>query len=123
MTSTLGDPSRQALTAIGGFFRNADLRRLGFAYLTSLVALWAYGIAISVYAFEIGGAPLVGIAAVIRLVPAAIVAPFAAVLADRYPRRRILICDRPHPGAAGRRRLRRGRLGGCRLLPSSPSPD
>jgi MFS family permease len=77
--------------ALTDVYRTADLRRLGFAYFTSLVALWAYGIAISVYAFQIGGVNLVGGAAVIRLVPAAVVAPFAAILADRYPRRRVLM--------------------------------
>ncbi len=80
-----------SLGALADVYRTADLRRLGFAYLTSLVALWAYGIAISVYAFQIGGVTLVGGAAVIRLVPAAIVAPFAAILADRHSRRRILM--------------------------------
>ena len=82
---------RESFGALADVYRTADLRRLGFAYLTSLVALWAYGIGISVYAFQIGGATLVGIAAVIRLVPAAVVAPFAAVLADRHPRRRVLM--------------------------------
>ena len=91
----LGDSLRarlaDSLGALTDVYRTADLRRLGFAYLTSLVALWAYGIAISVYAFQIGGVTLVGGAAVIRLVPAAVVAPFAAILADRYPRRRVLM--------------------------------
>jgi MFS family permease len=81
----------ESLGALADVFRTADLRRLGFAYLTSMVALWAYGIAISVYAFQVGGATLVGVAALIRLVPAAFVAPFAATVADRYPRRRVLL--------------------------------
>lgn len=90
MTSGLRTRLSESLGALADVFRTADLRRLGFAYLTSLVALWAYGIAISVYAFEIGGATLVGVSSVIRLLPAAVVAPFVAVLADRYPRRRVL---------------------------------
>jgi MFS family permease len=81
----------EALGALGGVFRKGDLRRLGLAYLTSLLALWANGIVIAVYAFEVGGTTLVGVAAIVRLVPAALVAPFAAALADRYPRRRVLI--------------------------------
>ena len=81
----------ESLGALADVFRTGDLRRLGFAYLTSMVALWAYGIAISVYAFQVGGATLVGVAAVIRLVPAAFVAPFAATIADRYPLRLVLL--------------------------------
>lgn len=76
ITEALGDP---------------DLRRLGLAYAASLIGLWGYGIAVGVYAFNIGGPTLVGVAAVIRLVPAAAFAPFAAVLADRYPRRSVLL--------------------------------
>ena len=81
----------ESLEALAGVFRTPDLRRLGLAYMTSLVALWAYGVAISVYAFEIGGPALAGLAAVLRLIPAAITAPFGALLADRYPRRRVLV--------------------------------
>jgi MFS family permease len=89
--SGLGARLSQSLGALADVFRTGDLRRLGLAYLTSLLALWAYGVVISVSAFPLGGATLVGVAAVIRLVPAAVVAPFAATLADRYPRRRVLI--------------------------------
>lgn len=91
MSSGLRARLSESLGALAGVFRTPDLRRLGFAYLTSMVALWAYGIVISVYAFKIGGTTLVGVSAVIRLVPAALAAPFAAILADRYPRRRVLM--------------------------------
>ena len=91
LTESLRAHLADSVGALADVFRTPDLRRLGFAYFTSLVALWAYGIAISVYAFQIGGVTLVGGAAVIRLVPAAAVAPFAAILADRYPRRRVLM--------------------------------
>ncbi len=81
----------ESLGALADVFRTGDLRRLGFAYLTSMVALWAYGIAISVYAFQVGGATLVGVSAVIRLLPAAFAAPFVATIADRYPQRVVLL--------------------------------
>jgi MFS family permease len=88
---TLRRQTADAIRALLDVFRTPDLRRLGFAYLTSLVAHWAYGVVISVYAFEVGGAALVGIAAVARLAPAAVAAPFVAGLADRYPRRLVLL--------------------------------
>ncbi len=72
-------------------FRSPDLRRLELAYASSLIGLWAYGVVISVYAFEAGGAALLGISALLRLLPAPVAAPFAAVLADRYARRMVML--------------------------------
>jgi MFS family permease len=48
-------------------------------------------VAILVYAFERGGAAATGLAAVIMLLPAALVAPFASVLGDRIRRERALL--------------------------------
>lgn len=91
MTASLRSYLGQPLDALAGVFRAPDVRRLGFAYALSLIALWAYSVAVAVYAFRIGGATLVGVAAVIRLLPAAVLAPFVAVIADRYPRRLVLL--------------------------------
>jgi MFS family permease len=44
-----------------------------------------------VFAYEEGGASAVGVAGLIRLLPAAVVAPFAASLGDRFPRERFLL--------------------------------
>jgi MFS family permease len=44
-----------------------------------------------VFAYGAGGTSAVGIAGLVRLLPAAIVAPFAATLGDRFPRERFLI--------------------------------
>lgn len=86
-------PPRVANTAgaIATVFRAPGLRRLGVGYLASLTGMWAYAIAADVYAFRIGGVALVGLTALIRLVPAAIAAPFTAAIADRHPRRQVLI--------------------------------
>ena len=91
MALDVRDHLGESLGLLGDVLRTPDIRRLGLAYIFSLVGLWAYGVAVSVYAFRIGGATLVGIAAVIRLLPAAAFAPLVAVLADRYPRRSVLI--------------------------------
>lgn len=91
MSASLRNHVGQPLDALAGVFRAPDVRRLGFAYALSLIALWAYSVAVAVYAFRIGGATLVGVAAVIRLAPAAVLAPFVAVIADRYPRRLVLL--------------------------------
>ena len=50
----------------------------------------AFIVAIAVWAFDVGGPALVGIAGFVRMAPTAIVSPFAATLADRYPRGRVM---------------------------------
>jgi len=81
-----------ALGAVAGVFRVPNLRRLELAYALSLVGLWAYSVPMVVYAYEQGGPALVGVTGLVRLLPALVVAPFAAVLADRHSRRLVLVC-------------------------------
>jgi MFS family permease len=52
---------------------------------------WAYLVAVGVFAYGEGGAAAVGLLVVIRTIPAALVAPFTASLADRYPRKTVMI--------------------------------
>jgi hypothetical protein len=52
--------------------RNPGLRRLQLAWAGSNLGTWGFGVALSVYAYEQGGAAAVGIVALLRLVPAAI---------------------------------------------------
>jgi MFS family permease len=52
---------------------------------------WAFFVALSVYAYDAGGASLVGVAAVVRMAPAALAAPAMAMLGDRYSRRNVLV--------------------------------
>ena len=54
-------------------------------------AEWASLVALSVVAFEADGAAAVGLVLFARMVPSAFVAPFVAVVGDRYRRERILI--------------------------------
>jgi MFS family permease len=78
-------------TAFGSVFANANLRRLELAWAASILGNWAYLVAVSVYAYGVGGDTAVGLVLMLRLVPAGLIAPFAGVLADRYPRERVLI--------------------------------
>ena len=86
----MGDP-RQVLAAVGSAIRNPDIRRVELAWGAAIAAEWAHFVAFGVFAYEEGGVSAVGIAGLVRLLPAAIVAPFAASLGDRFPRERFLL--------------------------------
>jgi predicted MFS family arabinose efflux permease len=79
--------------AFGRAFANPGLRRLQLAWAGSVTGGWAYSVALAVFAYDAGGAAAVGIVGVIRYVPSAIASPFVAVLADRYPRRHVMIAS------------------------------
>src|SRR5512132_2085771 len=71
--------------------RNADVRRLELAWAASNLASRASAIAVAVYAYESGGVAAVGVVAFIRLAAAAAAAPWLSLLADRRPRRVVMI--------------------------------
>jgi Na+/melibiose symporter-like transporter len=81
----------ESLRALADVFGNAGLRRLELAWMGSVTGEWAYVVALAVFAYEAGGVTAVGLVGVIRFLPSAVVAPFAAVLADRYPRQRVML--------------------------------
>ncbi len=70
--------------------KSPPLRRLLLAYLVFNTTEWATWIAILVWAFDSGGASAAGLIAVFQLVPATLVAPFAASMGDRMRRDRAL---------------------------------
>jgi CRP-like cAMP-binding protein len=81
----------QAFASLAAVFRNEQLRRLELAWGGSITAEWAHFVALGVFAYQTGGATAVGVVGLIRMLPAAIVAPFAAFLGDRFPRERFLL--------------------------------
>jgi MFS family permease len=82
---------RESFRALREVFRNPALRRLEFAWAGSIIGSWAYTIALVVYAYRHGGASAVGLVGLIRWLPAAVAAPLAAVLGDRYPRVQVML--------------------------------
>jgi MFS family permease len=87
-----GRPLAASARALSGSFRNADLRRLQLAWLGSTIGNWMYlVVALPVYAFEQDGAGAVGLLWVVQLVPAALLSPVLATVADRYPRRQVMV--------------------------------
>ena len=81
----------QAVSALGAVARNENIRRVELAWGAAIGAEWAHFVALGVYAYEQGGASAVGLAGLVRLLPAAAVAPFAASLGDRFRRERLLL--------------------------------
>src|SRR6476469_7840023 len=84
-------PFRSRLAAAALAARNANVRRVELAWGAAISAEWAYFVALGVFAYDVGGASAVGLAGLVRLLPAAVIAPSAASLGDRIPRERLLL--------------------------------
>lgn len=76
-------------TALAG----VPLRRLLGAFVASSLGMWAFTILFALYAYAEGGATAVGVAVLVRMLPCAFAAPSLALLADRYPRRSVLLAS------------------------------
>jgi MFS family permease len=81
----------RALAGLVAVLRNENLRRLELAWGAAITAEWAHFVALGVFAYNAGGTVAVGIAGLVRMLPAALVAPFAASLGDRFRRERFLV--------------------------------
>ena len=80
-----------AAAALGSVMRNPGLRKVELAWGASIAAEWAHFVALGVFAYSEGGTAAVGIAGLVRLLPAAIVAPLASSVGDRFRRERFLV--------------------------------
>jgi MFS family permease len=96
LAARLGESAR----AFGQVFGNREIRRLELGWAASIIGHWAYGVALAVYAYRQGGAAAVGLVGLIRFIPPAFAAPFAAMLADRYSRRSVMVAANVMRGAA-----------------------
>ena len=67
------------------------LLRVELAFVGFNVAEWATWVSILAFAYGVGGAAATGLVAVVQLVPAALVAPLAAIAGDRYRREWVLL--------------------------------
>jgi MFS family permease len=87
----LAERLRAPLVALRGLAASPDLRRIQLAFAGSELGSWIAMIALSVISFSEGGLTSVGLVLGLRLLPPTISAPFMGVLADRLPRRRVMI--------------------------------
>ena len=84
-------PLGETVRVFGAVLRNPDVRRLELAWAASNFASRASAVAVAVFAYEADGAAAVGVVVFVRLLAAAALAPWLAVLADRYARRLVLL--------------------------------
>jgi MFS family permease len=72
---------------------NARLARVIAAWSAVSLGWWAFSIVLSLYAYRSGGAGAVALALTVRMLPAALVAPYTSLLADRHARRTVLMAS------------------------------
>ena len=80
-----------SLRVVRAILHSPALRRVELAFLLFNAVEFGTWIAILLYAYAATGPGSVGIVALVQLIPAAVVAPFAASLADRFRRDRVLL--------------------------------
>ncbi|MEO6019287.1 MAG: MFS transporter [Knoellia sp.] len=80
--------------------RNPDLRRAQLSFLAAWTAEWAFTVALGIVAYRDGGAVAVGLVGLLRMVPAAVLAPLLSPIADRGRRERVLVVVSVVRGAA-----------------------
>jgi MFS family permease len=78
-------------SALARVFGNPDIRRLGFSWAALVLGGSAYQLALAVYALRHGGESAVGVAFAVQVLPVAALGPFVSVLADRLPRRQLMV--------------------------------
>jgi MFS family permease len=90
MFGTVRARLRESGAAFAAVFANPDLRRVQVSWAGSVTAYWVFIVALSLFAYDQGGAAAVGLVGLLRVLPAVVATPFAAALGDRYPRERVL---------------------------------
>ena len=80
----------QAVAAFRTSFASPNLRRAQLSFGAAWAGEWAVTVAVGILAFRHGGAAAVGLVGLVRMLPAGLLAPVAAVVVDRYRRERVL---------------------------------
>ncbi|MGH2417311.1 MAG: MFS transporter, partial [Candidatus Limnocylindria bacterium] len=95
-----GSSVQRLRDALRQVIANRSLRQIEAGWLMAIAAEWAYLVSLLVYAYDVGGVLAVGLLSTMRMLPAAILAPFLASLTDRLPRERVLVAVHALRGAA-----------------------
>jgi MFS family permease len=70
---------------------NPALRRIQLAFFGSTLGDWAYATAVTVWAYQVGGAAAVGVFQAVRFVSVAFAGPLGAVVADKVSRKHFMM--------------------------------
>ena len=70
---------------------NRALLRVELSWATAALGNWTFSILLALYAYAEGGTSAVAVALLVRMLPAGLAAPYAAMLADRSSRRSVLL--------------------------------
>ncbi len=79
------------MTLLRTALSNGRIARVLVAWAAASLGSWAFAIVLSLYAYREGGAGAVALALTVRMLPSALAAPYAAMLADRHARRTVLV--------------------------------
>lgn len=80
-------PLRAGLATLRAALATSELRRLQASWAATSLGSWTVFVVLAIYAFDEGGAAAVGVAALVRMLPAGLSAPFTSLLTDRRSRR------------------------------------
>jgi MFS family permease len=78
-------------SSLADVFRSPELRQLQLAWAGFYVCEWASFIALSIYAYRVGGAAAVGLLGIVRMLPSSLGVLAGTSLADRTQRERVLL--------------------------------
>jgi cyclic nucleotide-binding protein/MFS transporter len=81
----------QALAALLQTARTPNLRRAQLSFGAAWTAQYAVTVALGILAFREGGATAVGLVAMVRMVPGALLAPLGSAIIDTHRRERVLM--------------------------------
>jgi MFS family permease len=80
-------PLRAGLATLRAALATPELRRLQASWAATSLGSWTVFVVLAIYAFGEGGAAAVGVAVLVRMLPAGLSAPFTSLLTDRRSRR------------------------------------
>lgn len=86
-----GEEGSERRAAFRALARSRDLVRLQLAFAGSMLGGWAWSVALAVWAYDAGGAGLVGLAAAARYGTMAVGALFAGAAVARWSRKRVMV--------------------------------
>jgi MFS family permease len=83
----------ESTRAIKSVFRNPSLRRIELAFGAAIVGRYAVFLAVTLYTYHVGGVTAVAIVTAVRQTLAALAAPYAGALADRFRREHVMLAS------------------------------